>query len=67
MSVTKRDNEWCNEWRVVQRVTNDNGRQQVFISANFPIFCELREEPTTKHPKENSLKLEADLEEGPLN
>ena len=52
---------------MVQRVTNDNGGQRVFISANFPIFCELREEPTTKHPKENSLKLEADLEEGPLN
>ena len=38
-SGTISDNEWCNEW---QRVT---------ISANF--FFQIREEPTTKDPKEN--------------
>ena len=30
-------------------------------------FCKLREESNTEHPKENSLKLEEDLEEGLLN
>ena len=42
-SGTTNDTEWYNEW---QRVT---------ISANFS-FCQIREEPTTKHPKENTLK-----------
>ena len=41
------DNESYNEWqRVVQRVT---------ISANCFFFFQIREEPTTKHPKENFL------------
>ena len=47
------DNEWYNEW---QRVT---------ISANFSFF-QIREEPTTKHPKENSLNLEEDLWRRPI-
>ena len=50
--VTTSDKEWYNEW---QRVT---------ISANFSFF-QIREEPTTKHPKENSLK--RTFEEGLLN
>ena len=36
------------------------------ISANFP-FSRIREETTTKHPKENSLNIKEDLEEGLLN
>ena len=47
--VTTNDNEWYKEW---QRVT---------ISANFSFFFQIREEPTTKQPKENSLNLEEDL------
>ena len=46
--VPTSDNEWYNEW---QRVT---------ISANFSFF-EIREEPTTKHPKKNSLNIEEDI------
>ena len=75
--VTTSDNEWQrvvqrvttndNEWqRVVQRVTtNDNEWQRVTISANFSFF-QIREEPTTKHPKENSLNLEEDLWRRPI-
>ena len=56
--VTTNDNEWQ---RVVQRVTtNDNEWQRVTISANFSFF-QIREEATTKHPKENSLNIEEDL------
>ena len=50
--MTTSDNEWQ---RVVQRVV-----QRVTISANF-YFFQIREEPTTKHPKESSLNLEEDL------
>ena len=46
--------------------TSDNEQQPVVISANFP-FLRVREEPTTKHPKENSLNLKEDLEEELLN
>ena len=54
--VTTNDNEKYNGWqRVVQRVNN------------LSFFFRIREEPTTKHPKENSLSLEVDLEEGLLN
>ena len=60
--MTTSDNEWQ---RVVQRVitsgsTNDNEWQQVTISANFSFF-QIREEATTKHPKENSLNIEEEL------
>ena len=47
-SGTANDNEWYNEW------------QRVAILANFSFF-QIREEPTTKYPKENSLNLEEDL------
>ena len=40
--------------------TSDNEWQQVTILANFPFF-QIREKPTTKHPKENSLNFEEDL------
>ena len=53
--VTTKDKEW--KW-VVQRVIasgamNDKEGQCFVILANFPLFL-IREEPTTKHPKENS-------------
>ena len=52
---TSSDNEW--QW-VVQRVTtNDNEWQGVTILTNFSFF-QIREEPTTKYPKENSLNIE---------
>ena len=44
---------------------SDNRWKQVTISANFPFF-QIREEPTTEHPKENSLNLEEDLWRGPF-
>ena len=47
--------------------TNDNKWQRVTISANFPFFFQIREETTTKHPKENSLNIEEAFEEGLLN
>ena len=60
--MTTNDNEWYNEWQqVVQRMrTSDNEWQRVTISANFSFF-QIREKPTTKHPKENSLIIEEDL------
>ena len=52
--MSKSDNEW-------QRVTtNDN--EWLF----WPIFI-FREEPTKRHPKENPLNLQEDLEEDLLN
>ena len=47
-----------NEWQRMR--TNDNEWQWVTIAANFSVF-EIREEPTTKHPKENSLNFEEDI------
>ena len=76
--VTTSDSEWQ---RVVQRVTmnynewqgmttsgttSDNEWQRVTVSANFCFFFQIREEPTTKHPKENSLNLEEDLWRRPI-
>ena len=40
--------------------------QRVVISANFTFF-RIREGPTTKHPKGDSLNLEEDLKEELLN
>ena len=72
-SGTKSDNEWYNEWQRVttsdsewQRVTtSDKEWQRVVqrVTANenewsfWLFFKKKREEPTTKHPKENSLNL----------
>ena len=65
--VYKKTDEWYIE---LQRVTtNDNEWQQVVqrvtISANFSFF-QIREEPTTKHPTENSLNIETDLWRRPI-
>ena len=68
--VTTNNNKWYNEqykeWqRVVQRmITSDNEWQWVVILANFLFF---REEITNRHPKENPLNLEEDLEEDLLH
>ena len=56
--VTTNVSEWYNEWQRV--TTNDNEWQRLTISVNFSFF-QIREEPITKHPKENSLNLEKDL------
>ena len=57
------DNEWQ---RVVQRVImNDNEWQRMMILANFSFF-QIREEPTTKHLKKNSLNLKLDLWRGSI-
>ena len=57
------DNEWQRVvQRVIQRVaTSDKEWQRVAILANS--FFLIREESTTKHPKENSLNIKEDLEE----
>ena len=58
--VTTNDKEWQ---RVVQRVTkNDNEWPFRLIF----LFFQIRKEPTTKHPKENSLNLEEDLWRRPI-
>ena len=46
--------------------TSDNECQQVTIPANFSFFFQIKQEPTTKHPKENFLKLEEDLLRRPI-
>ena len=43
--------------------TSDNEWQWVVVLASFLFFEREREEPTNKHPLENSLNLEKDLEE----
>ena len=65
--VTTNGNEWYNEWQQVVQIvtTNDNEWQWATISVNFSFF-QIREEPTTNHPKENSLNLEEDLWRRPL-
>ena len=78
--MTTSDNEWYNEFqrmttsnnewqRVVHQVTtsgttSDNECQRVTIPANFTF--QIKEEPTTKHPKENFLNLEEDLWRRPI-
>ena len=65
--VYQKTDEWYIEWQRVTTsgTTNDNEWQRVTISANFSFF-QIREEPTTKHPKENSLNLEDDLWRRPI-
>ena len=53
-----------NEWQRVTTIMTTNGTTS--DNDSFPFF-RIREEPTTKHPKENSLILEEDLQEGLLN
>ena len=62
-SGTTSDNEW--QRVTTSGTTNDNEWQRVTISANFSFF-QIREEPTTKHRKENSLNLEEDLWRRPI-
>ena len=53
----------------LQRVPADRlqkDRRVIHFPANFPFF-RIIEKPTTKHPKENFLNLEEDLQEGLLN
>ena len=57
MSGTMSDNQWYNEWR--QATTNDNQWSFWLIFSN--------ERGTSKHPEENFLNLEEDLEERSLN
>ena len=58
--MTTSDKEWQ---RVVQQVaTNDNEWPFRLIF----LFFQIREEPTTKHPKENSINLEDDLWRRPI-
>ena len=63
------------KWHWVVGVTaigtaNVDKWQGVVILANIPFFFSfffwIREEPTTKQPKENSLNLKEDLEKGLL-
>ena len=58
MSGTTSDNEW--QRVTTSGTTNDNEWQRVTISVNFSFF-QIREEPTIKHPEENSLNIEEDL------
>ena len=55
--VTRNDNEWYNKW---QRMTASGHFGYFFF------FDQLREEPSTKHPEENSLSLEEDLWRKPI-
>ena len=69
-SGTTSDNEWQRvttndkEWqRVAQRVTTNANEwlfQLIFL------FFQIKEKPTTKHPKENFLNLEEDLWRRPI-
>ena len=65
--------DFINSIKAVQSIVckkSDTSRDidwhRVTISAIFSFF-RIRVEPTTEHPKENSLNLEEDLEEGLLN
>ena len=68
-SGTTSGNEWYNEW---QRMTaNYKEWQQETRNNEWPfwlifLFFQIREETTTKHPKENSLNLEEDLWRRPI-
>ena len=55
--VIRNDYERYNEWQRMQQVT---------IPANFSFFFQIKEEPTTKHPKQNFLNLEEDLWRRPI-
>ena len=76
-SSTTSDNEWqrvttsdkeCQQWQAMTTsgTTSDNEWQRVTMSANFSFSFQIRCEPTTKHPKENSLNLEEDLWRRPI-
>ena len=62
--MTTSDNEW--QRMTTSGTTSDNEWQRVTISANFSFFFQKKEEPATKHLKENSLNLEEDLWRRPI-
>ena len=63
--MTKSDSDW--QGMTTSGTMSDNEWQQVTIVANFSFFFfQIREEPTTKHSKENSLNLEEDLWRRPI-
>ena len=64
MSGTMNDNEW--QRMATSGTASDKEWQWVTISANFSFFFQIREESTTKHPKENFLNLEGDLCRRPI-
>ena len=76
-SGTPSDNDWQqmttsgttsdNDWQVVQRMTTSGTTNNIEwpFWLIFPFF-EIREEPTIKHPKENSLNIEEDLWKKPI-
>ena len=72
--VTTNDNEWQRmtkndnerQGMTTSGTTSDNEWQRVTISANFSFFFQKKEEPATKHLKENSLNLEEDLWRRPI-
>ena len=47
-------------WVTTSSTTSGNEWQWVTISVDFFFLKKIREEPTTKHPKDNSLNLEED-------
>ena len=55
------DSELYKEW---QRMATSDGKLPFWL---IFLFCKLREEPTSMQLKENSLNLEEDVEEEPLN
>ena len=62
--VYEKTDEWYIEWqRVVQRVTTNDKEWSFQL---FFFFFQIKEEPTTKHPKENFLNLEEDLWRRPI-
>ena len=61
--ITKSDNEW--QGMTTSGTMSDNEWQRVTILTNFS-FSQIREAPTTKHPKENSLNVEEDLWRRPI-
>ena len=71
--ITTSDNELQRvvRWVIASGTTSDNEWQRMATSDNeWPFrlifFFQIRVEPTTKHPKENSLNLEEDLWRGPI-
>ena len=63
--VTTNDKEW--QRMTTSGTTSDNECQRVTIPANFSFsFFQIKEEPSTKHPKENFLNLEEDLWRRPI-
>ena len=52
--------------RQTSDTSSDNQWQRVTIPANFSFFFQTKEEPSSKHPKENFLNLEEDLWRRPI-